>query len=112
MLEDEELEVGNDLVVDVSETIFSEKGLLSESLDNFRHRPQQQDMSNAVNTALKNYSQLIVEAGTGVGKTFAYLIPALRSNQKVVISTGTKHLQDQLYFKDLPAILNISKTAC
>jgi ATP-dependent DNA helicase DinG len=109
MLEDEELEVGNDLVVDVSETIFSEKGLLSESLDNFRHRPQQQDMSNAVNTALKNYSQLIVEAGTGVGKTFAYLIPALRSNQKVVISTGTKHLQDQLYFKDLPAILNILK---
>lgn len=93
----------------ISETVFSEEGLLSESLDNFRHRPQQQDMSNAVDTALKNYSQLIVEAGTGVGKTFAYLIPALRSNQKVVISTGTKHLQDQLYFKDLPTILKILK---
>jgi len=93
----------------VSETIFSEKGLLSEKLENFRHRPQQQEMSQAVNTALKNFSQLIVEAGTGVGKTFAYLIPALRSNQKVVISTGTKHLQDQLYFKDLPAILDILK---
>ncbi len=93
----------------ISETVFSEKGLLSENLDNFHHRPQQQKMSDAVNTALKNYSQLIVEAGTGVGKTFAYLIPALLSNQKVVISTGTKHLQDQLYFKDLPAILNILK---
>ncbi len=95
--------------MDISATIFSEKGLLSENLDNFRHRPQQQDMSNAVHAALKSHSQLIVEAGTGVGKTFAYLIPALRSNQKVVISTGTKHLQDQLYFKDLPAILKILK---
>lgn len=106
MSDHEELESAKD----VSETIFSEKGLLSENLDNFRHRPQQQDMSNAVNTALKKHSQLIVEAGTGVGKTFAYLIPALRSNQKVVISTGTKHLQDQLYFKDLPTILKILKS--
>ncbi len=96
-------------VENISKSIFSEKGLLSEYLDNFRHRPQQQSMSNAVETALNNYSQLIVEAGTGVGKTFAYLIPALLSKQKVVISTGTKHLQDQLYFKDLPTILKIFK---
>ncbi len=93
----------------ISESIFSEEGLLSEHLENFRYRPQQQSMSDAVETALKNYSQLIVEAGTGVGKTFAYLIPALLSKQKVVISTGTKHLQDQLYFKDLPTILKILK---
>ncbi len=93
----------------ISESIFSVEGLLSEYLENFRYRPQQQSMSDAVETALKNYSQLIVEAGTGVGKTFAYLIPALLSKQKVVISTGTKHLQDQLYFKDLPTILNILK---
>ena len=93
----------------VSESIFSEDGLLSKYLESFRYRPQQQSMSDAVETALNNYSQLIVEAGTGVGKTFAYLIPALLSKQKVVISTGTKHLQDQLYFKDLPTILKILK---
>ncbi len=93
----------------VSEGIFSEKGLLSNQLEKFRYRPQQQSMSDAVESALNNYSQLIVEAGTGVGKTFAYLIPVLLSRQKVVISTGTKHLQDQLYFKDLPAVLKILK---
>ncbi len=92
-----------------SESIFSESGLLSEYLENFRYRPQQLAMSQAVESALVDYSQLIVEAGTGVGKTFAYLIPALLSKQKVVISTGTKHLQDQLYFKDLPTILDFLK---
>lgn len=93
----------------LSDNIFSEDGLLAENLDNFRHRPQQQSMSDAVDTAITNFSQLIVEAGTGVGKTFAYLIPALQSKQKVIISTGTKHLQDQLYFKDLPTVLKILK---
>jgi ATP-dependent DNA helicase DinG len=96
-------------VENFSDSIFSEDGLLSEHLESFRYRPQQQSMSNAVEAALKNFSQLIVEAGTGVGKTFAYLIPVLLSKQKVVISTGTKHLQDQLYFKDLPTILKILK---
>ena len=93
-----------------SETIFSPGGLLSEHLDNFRYRPQQQHMSARVESALEQHSQLIIEAGTGVGKTFAYLVPALLSRQKVVISTGTRHLQDQLYFKDLPAVLDIVKT--
>jgi ATP-dependent DNA helicase DinG len=92
-----------------NESILSEHGLLSEHLEDFRYRPQQQSMCEAVNTALKSDSQLIVEAGTGVGKTFAYLVPALLSKQKVIISTGTKHLQDQLYFKDLPTILKILK---
>ena len=93
----------------VGESVFSESGLLSEYLENFRYRPQQQAMSDAIENTLLNYGQLIVEAGTGVGKTFAYLIPALLSKQKVVISTGTKHLQDQLYFKDLPTILEFLK---
>ncbi len=92
-----------------SEEIFSSSGLLSQQLENFRYRPQQQKMSRAVEEAFKNNDRLIIEAGTGVGKTFAYLIPALLSNKKVVISTGTKHLQDQLYFKDLPTILKILK---
>lgn len=87
--------------------IFSPTGLLSKRLDNFRYRSQQQRMSEAVEASLENDSQLIVEAGTGVGKTFAYLVPALLSGQKIVVSTGTRHLQDQLYFKDLPTILNI-----
>lgn len=93
-----------------SEEIFSSDGLLSEQLDGFRFRPQQQHMSEAVESALANASPLIIEAGTGVGKTFAYLIPALLSAKKVIISTGTKHLQDQLYFKDLPTILKILKS--
>lgn len=92
-----------------SEEIFSPTGLLSRHFDNFRYRPQQQRMSEAVEASLKYESQLIIEAGTGVGKTFAYLIPALLSGRKIVISTGTKHLQDQLYFKDLPTILDILK---
>jgi ATP-dependent DNA helicase DinG len=78
-------------IQNIDENVFSEEGLLSEHLESFRYRPQQQSMSEAVKTALDNYSQLIVEAGTGVGKTFAYLIPALLSKQKIVISTGTKH---------------------
>jgi len=92
-----------------SEEIFSPDGLLSKFLDSFRYRSQQQSMSIAVEYSLQHNSQLIIEAGTGVGKTFAYLIPALLSGQKVVISTGTKHLQDQLYFKDLPTVLEILK---
>ncbi|MCY4642884.1 MAG: ATP-dependent DNA helicase [Gammaproteobacteria bacterium] len=92
-----------------SEKIFSPDGLLAEHLDHFRYRPQQEHMGMVVEAALKHSSRLIIEAGTGVGKTFAYLVPALLSKQKVVISTGTRHLQDQLYFKDLPAILDIVK---
>ncbi len=87
--------------------IFSPTGLLSKRLGNFRYRSQQQRMSEAVEASLEDNSKLIVEAGTGVGKTFAYLVPALLSGQKIVISTGTRHLQDQLYFKDLPTILNV-----
>ncbi len=89
--------------------IFSADGLLSQRLQQFRYRVQQQQMSEAIESSLANYSQLIVEAGTGVGKTFSYLIPALLSKKKIIISTGTKHLQDQLYFKDLPTILDILK---
>lgn len=93
-----------------SEQVFSPDGLLSEHLAHFRYRPQQEQMCAGVEAALKDRSRLIIEAGTGVGKTFAYLVPALLSGRKVIVSTGTRHLQDQLYFKDLPAILEIVKT--
>ncbi len=79
-------------------------GALASEVSGFAVRPQQQQMANAVQGALAKDEVLIVEAGTGTGKTFAYLVPALLSGQKVIISTGTRHLQDQLYHRDLPTV--------
>ncbi|MEO8567309.1 MAG: ATP-dependent DNA helicase, partial [Betaproteobacteria bacterium] len=70
----------------------------------YRPRPQQLAMAEAIALAIKTRGQLIAEAGTGTGKTFAYLVPALLSGGKVIISTGTKTLQDQLYQRDLPLV--------
>ncbi len=85
---------------------FSPGGLLSQSSLAFEHRPGQYEMAKAVESALHDNRHLIVEAGTGTGKTLAYLLPALRlareRGQRVIISTGTKNLQEQLYFKDIP----------
>ena len=85
---------------------FSPRGLLSKSSLSFEHRPGQYDMARAIESAFKDKRHLIVEAGTGTGKTLAYLLPALRlareRQQRVIISTGTKNLQEQLYFKDIP----------
>ena len=85
---------------------FSPGGLLSQSSLHFEHRPGQLEMARAVESAFKEKRHLIVEAGTGTGKTLAYLLPALRlareRQQRVIISTGTKNLQEQLYFKDIP----------
>src|SRR5437660_8349651 len=61
-------------------------------------------MAQAVEEALEEKRHLIVEAGTGTGKTLAYLLPVIRSGKRVIISTGTKNLQEQLYFKDVPAL--------
>ena len=66
-------------------------------------------MSKAVNVAIQEKDSLIVEAGTGVGKTFSYLVPALLNGGKVVISTATKNLQDQLFLKDIPKIRDALK---
>ncbi len=79
-------------------------GLLAGEVQGFAARPQQQQMAAAVEQALVDASALIVEAGTGTGKTFAYLVPALLSGKKVIISTGTRHLQDQLFHRDLPTV--------
>ncbi|MGB6977338.1 MAG: ATP-dependent DNA helicase, partial [Gammaproteobacteria bacterium] len=79
-------------------------GLLAASLKNFSPRPSQLAMAAAVEQALAKSEILVVEAGTGTGKTFAYLIPALLAKQKIIISTGTKNLQDQLFERDLPFI--------
>jgi ATP-dependent DNA helicase DinG len=81
---------------------FSPGGILSQSPLPYEYRPGQLEMAKAVERALGERRHLIVEAGTGTGKTLAYLLPALRTGQRVIVSTGTKALQDQLYFRDIP----------
>jgi len=81
---------------------FAPGGLLSNSALPYEYRPGQLEMAKAVEKALTEKRHLIVEAGTGTGKTLAYLLPALRTGRRVIISTGTKALQDQLYFRDIP----------
>ncbi len=81
---------------------FSPGGQLSRSALPYEFRRGQLEMAQAVERALTERKHLIVEAGTGTGKTLAYLLPALRSGQRVIISTGTKNLQEQLFFKDVP----------
>ncbi|MBC3767240.1 ATP-dependent DNA helicase [Neptunicella marina] len=84
--------------------LFAKNGLLSEAIDGFAPRQAQTDMAVAVEKSIKQKSALVVEAGTGTGKTFAYLVPALNSNKKTIISTGTKNLQEQLFHRDLPVV--------
>ena len=81
---------------------FAPGGILARSPLPYEYRPGQLEMAKAVERALAERRHLIVEAGTGTGKTLAYLLPALRTGQRVIISTGTKALQDQLYFRDVP----------
>jgi ATP-dependent DNA helicase DinG len=81
---------------------FSRKGPLSRWHPNYEHRPGQLQMAEAVASALEEKKPLLVEAGTGTGKTLAYLVPAILSGKRIVISTGTKNLQEQLFYKDVP----------
>ena len=83
---------------------FADDGALGRAIPGYRSRPQQIEMAGRVAAAIETNSVLVAEAGTGTGKTFAYLVPALLSGGKVIISTGTKTLQDQLYTRDLPAV--------
>ena len=84
--------------------IFGPSGILERRLPNYEPRPSQQAMAEAVLSAIEHHDQLCVEAGTGTGKTLAYLIPALFSQKRVIVSTATKNLQDQIFFKDIPFI--------
>jgi ATP-dependent DNA helicase DinG len=86
------------------EDIFGHGGPLERALTGFRVRREQLRMAQRVAEALAAREALIVEAGTGTGKTFAYLVPALLSNARILISTGTRTLQDQLFAKDLPLV--------
>lgn len=88
---------------------FSEDGLLSSNIQGFRPRAAQLEMAQALGRAVKFATPAVVEAGTGTGKTFAYLVPALLSGKKTIVSTGSKNLQDQLFNRDLPTIQNALK---
>src|SRR6476619_1659641 len=84
--------------------VFAQDGVLARAEPGFRHRPQQLEFAQAVLETIEAGGALSAEAGTGTGKTFAYLVPALLAGGRVIISTGTKTLQDQLYHRDLPRI--------
>ncbi len=90
--------------------LLSDDGPLAAAIPGFQVREQQQQMLEAVGEAIQNHSAAVIEAGTGVGKTFAYLVPALASGGRVIVSTGTKTLQDQLFTKDLPIVKDSLKT--
>ena len=83
---------------------LGDHGPFAQLLKGFRARPQQQAMADAVARAIHLNTTLVAEAGTGTGKTFAYLVPAILSGKKVIVSTGTKNLQDQLFHRDLPLV--------
>lgn len=86
------------------EAVFSPDGPLARSIPGFRSRPSQVAMAQAIGHAIEDREVLVAEAGTGTGKTFAYLVPALLYGGKVIVSTGTKTLQDQLFGRDLPVV--------
>ncbi|MCA1176538.1 MULTISPECIES: ATP-dependent DNA helicase [unclassified Pantoea] len=88
---------------------FAADGALAQAIPGFKPRAAQREMAQAVMEAVKKSGELVVEAGTGTGKTYAYLAPALRAKKKVIISTGSKALQDQLYNRDLPTIARALK---
>lgn len=85
-------------------TLFSESGPLARAFDGYCKRQEQIEMAQAIQQAIREARTVVLEAGTGVGKTAAYLVPSLLEGGKVIVSTGTKALQDQLYYRDLPAV--------
>jgi ATP-dependent DNA helicase DinG len=88
------------------EHVFSERGPLARAFRHYERRDSQTTMAQAVDSALEGGGILLAEAGTGTGKTLAYLVPALLSGRTTIVSTGTRNLQDQIYFKDLGSLCN------
>lgn len=89
--------------------VFEKDGILAAHIEGYHERIQQLEMALAIEDAIEHNTQLVAEAGTGTGKTFAYLVPALLTGGKVIISTGTKNLQDQLFNRDLPNVRDALK---
>src|SRR5690349_16606082 len=88
-------------------SFFGKGGILSRWHPNYEYRRGQLEMAQAIEAALNDKRHLIVEAGTGTGKTLAYLIPAILSGKRVIVSTGTKNLQEQLFYKDIPFLQSV-----
>ncbi|HET7671042.1 MAG TPA: ATP-dependent DNA helicase [Burkholderiales bacterium] len=86
------------------DAVFAPGGALAAAIPGYRERRGQVELANAITEAIESTGVLVAEAGTGTGKTFAYLVPALLAGGKVIVSTGTKTLQDQLFDRDLPAV--------
>jgi ATP-dependent DNA helicase DinG len=84
--------------------VFARDGALARHLDGFSYREPQREMAELIGRALDDGSHAVLEAGTGIGKTFAYVVPLLLAGQRAIISTGTRTLQDQLFTRDLPAL--------
>ena len=91
------------LDLDISE-FFDEDGPLATAMPGYKPRPSQVELSQAIGDAIQDRATLVAEAGTGIGKTWAYLVPAFIQGGKVLISTGTRTLQDQLFARDLPRV--------
>jgi ATP-dependent DNA helicase DinG len=91
-------------LADQSRAALAAQGRLADQLPGYLVRPAQAELAAAVANAIEDRQVLVAEAGTGTGKTYAYLVPALLSGQRVIISTGTRALQDQLYHRDLPRV--------
>lgn len=91
------------------ESVFDQDGAIASQVEGYTSRSDQLVLAKAIRTALNDHTCLVAEAGTGTGKTFAYLVPALLSKGPVIISTGTKTLQDQLFMRDIPVIRNVLK---
>ncbi|HUF47900.1 MAG TPA: ATP-dependent DNA helicase, partial [Vicinamibacterales bacterium] len=86
------------------EALFADAGVLAQALEGFEARPGQRQLASAVAAVFHRGGLLVAEAGTGTGKTLAYLVPAVLAGQRVLVSTGTRNLQDQIFHKDLPAL--------
>jgi ATP-dependent DNA helicase DinG len=89
------------------DAVFADGGVLARAVENFEPREGQRQMAAAVAGTLEHGGVLLAEAGTGTGKTLAYLVPAILNRQRVLISTGTKNLQEQIYFKDIPTLQSV-----
>src|SRR5262245_6261780 len=89
------------------EEIFGRNGMIARHHPEYEYRPGQVAMAEAVAESLDKRHHLLVEAGTGIGKTLAYLVPAIATGRRIVISTGTKNLQEQLFYKDIPFLQKV-----
>ena len=92
--------------------LLGQDGPFADRIQQFTVRESQLEMAQAIEEAVSNKKTLLAESGTGTGKTFAYLVPIIRSGKKTLISTGTKHLQEQLFHRDIPLVLDALADSC